>query len=163
ACAAARRGGRPLQRDGDAGGAARRAGAGARRGGGRGLEGARPAAPVLALAAPVEQRDRRDGDRPPGARAGPKRRRPWRRMGAGTSAAGGGEGGAQALGLARGALAAGRCGRALVMAVDDLTEPVTLVELGAAGLAHRGGGAPAAPYDQARAGFVPGAGAAALV
>jgi malonyl-ACP decarboxylase len=70
--------------------------------------------------------------------------------------------GAQALEAAVAALQAGAVDAALVVAYDTLVEPETLVELAARG-GFTGGGVPAAPYDRAAAGFVPGEAAAAVL
>jgi 3-oxoacyl-[acyl-carrier-protein] synthase II len=75
---------------------------------------------------------------------------------------GGATGGAQALAAAARALEDGAIDAALVVAYDSLLEPETLVEL-AARRAIAEAATPAAPYDEAAAGFVPGEAAAALV
>ncbi|WP_426100233.1 beta-ketoacyl synthase N-terminal-like domain-containing protein [Massilia sp. TSP1-1-2] len=76
---------------------------------------------------------------------------------------GGANAGAQALGAAIRALAAGAVDVALVVGYDSLIEPETLVELAARGACVAGAASPATPYDINAAGFVPGEAAAALV
>ena len=76
---------------------------------------------------------------------------------------GGSNGGAQALAAAERALADGAVDAALVVAYDSLSEPETLVELGANGTATTATlGSLRAPYEPGAAGVVPGEAAAAL-
>ena len=76
---------------------------------------------------------------------------------------GGSNGGAQALAAAERALADGAIDAALVVAYDSLSEPETLVELGANGIATTAPlAALRAPYEAGAAGVVPGEAAAAL-